>query len=185
MKTPSVILIAIGALLIGAVGGYLMGNLLNNTKEEKSYINTQETESTSEGLKNTKGFGGDEPLTSDETMHIAGRVTTSGPSGISGSGSGGSNRKSSDIYKVVSRITSSAKTKYETPLHSNPNLKGTIIIRFTIEMNGSVSSSSIVSNDTGDPSFGNEIMSLIRHLNFGSTDRGNTVVVVPFTFSKE
>jgi len=131
------------------------------------------------------GGGGGGPVTSGENLRRGGRVSASGPSGISGSGSGGSNRKSSDIYKVVSRITGSAKTKYETRLRSNPNLKGTISIRFTIGKDGGVTSSSISSNTTGDPSFGNEIMSLIRRLNFGPTDKGDTTVVYPFTFSKE
>lgn len=129
------------------------------------------------------GGGGGGPASTD--IRRGGRVSASGPSGVSGSGSGGSNRKSSDIYKVVSRITGGIKSKYETRLRSNPNLKGTVSVRFTIAKSGSVSSASIVSNSTGDPSLGNDIVAMIKRLNFGATDKGDTTVVYPFSFSKE
>jgi TonB family protein len=188
MRTPFIILIAVVALLLGLIYGYFLRGLINDEKDETK-SQTEDIQSDNQKLleleKDKENLTNTIIETSEASSGIKGRISTSGPSSIKGSGSGGTNRKSSDIFKVINRITGNAQCKYETRLRSNPNLKGTITIRFTIEMDGSVSSSSIASNTTGDPSFGMEIMSLIRRLNFSSTDRGNVVVVVPFTFSKD
>ncbi len=188
MKTPFIILITVLALLLGLVCGYFLRGFVNAEKDTTK-AQTEDIQSDNQKLlehsKDKENLADTNIETSEASSWIKGRISTSEPSSIKGSGSGGTNRKSSDISKVINRINGSAKCKYETRLRSNPNLKGTIIIRFTIEMDGTVSSSSIASSTTGDPLFGNEIMSLIRRLDFGSTDKGNVVVVVPFTFSKE
>jgi TonB family protein len=93
------------------------------------------------------------------------------------------NRTSDHIYKVMQKLTDDAKTEYLANLAFNPMLSGTITYRFVIAKNGTVINASIVKDTTGDAVLGNMILALIENLDFGPSDREETHVVYPFSFS--
>jgi TonB family protein len=93
------------------------------------------------------------------------------------------NRSQDHIYSVMQKLTDDAKTEYLANLAFNPTLTGTITYRFVIAKDGSVSNASIVKDTTGDGVLGNMILALIEELDFGPSDREETHVVYPFSFS--
>ncbi len=93
------------------------------------------------------------------------------------------NRTSDHIYRVMQQLTDDAKTEYLANLAYNPTLTGNITYRFVIAKDGTVINASIVRDTTGDAVLGNMILALIEGLDFGPSDREETHVVYPFSFS--
>lgn len=96
------------------------------------------------------GGGGLEART---TTRIASPIEGIGPAGGSGSRTGASNRASrsrEEIEVVFDRNKGAIFALYNRALRQNPALQGKLVLRLTIEPDGTVSSCDVISSELGD-----------------------------------
>jgi hypothetical protein len=89
-------------------------------------------------------------------------------------------RDQQEIVKTIQRRIGGVQHCYERKLKRNPDLKGKIVIRFTIHPGGKVIDAKVVENTTGDPELGECIAAQIKAIRFPQTEGGETVVTYPF-----
>jgi outer membrane biosynthesis protein TonB len=87
------------------------------------------------------------------------------------------------IARIVRARLRSIQMCYERELKRNPNLAGKISIEFTIETNGRVSDTYVVSNSMNNQAVANCIQSRIRTWVFPRPKGGSVTVAYPFIFS--
>lgn len=87
------------------------------------------------------------------------------------------------IRRVVRRNESQVRFCYEQALHSNPDLRGRVEIRFLIAPTGAVQSSVVAKSEVGNQ-VGNCIAQAVRRWTFPAPEGGGIVsVTYPWTFS--
>lgn len=104
---------------------------------------------------------------------------------IEGGNSGIAGRNQGDIQGVVLRHNKSIQYCYERQLKRNPNLRGKIVVRFTITPQGSVTDVKIVSSDLNNRKVEQCVINRIRRWNdFGQVDasKGSTTIRQAYTF---
>lgn len=93
-------------------------------------------------------------------------------------------RSSDSIKEVVSAQRGSIDFLFKKALRSNPTLKGTMVVEFTIAENGDVTGGRIVSSTIKEPSFEDQVLKRILTWKFPpQSNSGNTVVFYPVEFS--
>ncbi len=132
-------------------------------------------------------------------IHGLGKIDTGGGTGMHGSlgrkrarkvgkiriGAGRSTGfcKKGDIARVVRRRANSIRACYEQRLQVNPGLRGKITARWTIALNGRVSSATIASNSLGDGAVTSCILRVLRRMSFNKPEGGVCIVQWPFVFN--
>jgi hypothetical protein len=112
-----------------------------------------------------------------------GRATSSIAS-ISGSdrpkarGGPGASRTDEEIQIVFDRYKSSFYRLYNRELRNNPALKGQMVLRLTIEPDGSVSMCALQSSDMNAPDLAAQVVSRVRAMNFGAKEGVLAVTIV-------
>src|SRR5450432_135275 len=76
-----------------------------------------------------------------------------------------------------------ARSCYEHALRQNSMLAGHMSIQLTINQSGQVCSSNVASNELGDPSVANCVLSMMRGGSFPAPPKGCVVVAVPLNFT--
>ncbi|MFP2931551.1 TonB family protein, partial [Pyxidicoccus sp. 3LG] len=128
------------------------------------------------GEVGTQG-GGKVDLGQKKETAVQGRVQDSTP-----------DIESSDVDRnalaryVRSRLKS-IQACYEKELKRNPNLKGKVVVRFTIKTNGRVGDFEIEENTLGNEAVGSCIRTTIRGWTFPFKPDSDTGVSYPFVFS--
>lgn len=89
------------------------------------------------------------------------------------------------IERVVRRHSRGIRYCYEHELMNDPELAGRISVNWTIDLEGRVSSASIVENSMGNRDVEGCIMREVRRMRFDQPDGGMVVVTYPFTFRAE
>ena len=149
------------------------------------------------GFKGTGTGGGGEG--GYGRIHGLGKIDTGGGTGMHGSlgrkgvkkvgklkiGSGSSAGfcKKGDIARVVRRRASAIRACYEQRLQVNSSLRGKLTIRWTISMQGSVSSANAISNTVGDSATVNCVLRNVRRMRFPKPEGGICKVQWPFVFN--
>lgn len=87
------------------------------------------------------------------------------------------------LTRFVKARIKSLQSCYEKELKRNPNLKGKLVVRFTIRPNGRIGSIDIEENTLGNDAVGACIRSYIRTWAFPFKPDGEVPVVYPFVFS--
>ena len=134
---------------------------------------------------------------------VGGRGTGAGGGGISGMGIGravspiapitgadrpkarggpGSARTDEEIQIVFDRYKASFYRLYNRELRNNPALKGQMVLRLTIEPDGSVSMCVLQSTDMDAPDLATQVVSRVRTINFGAKDVPAVTIVYPIDF---
>lgn len=133
---------------------------------------------------------------------VGGHVTGAGGSGGAGIGSGGVGRAVSpiapitgadrpkarggpgpartdeEIQIVFDRYKASFYRLYNRELRNNPALKGQMVLRLTIEPDGSVSMCVLQSTDMDASDLATQVVSRVRTINFGAKDGVPTVTIM-------
>jgi len=91
--------------------------------------------------------------------------------------------KQSQIASVVKRRAGAIRACYEQRLQVDKDLKGKLTVRWTIQLDGSVSGVSSVANTVGDSATTNCVFRALRRMRFTKPDGGICVVQWPFVFS--
>src|SRR5881296_1846079 len=136
---------------------------------------------------------------------VSGRGTGAGGSGGGGIGSGtgravspiapitgadrpkarggpGPARTDEEIQIVFDRYKASFYRLYNRELRNNPALKGQMVLRLTIEPDGSVSMCVLQSTDMNAPDLATQVVGRVRTINFGAKDVPAVTIVYPIDF---
>jgi hypothetical protein len=113
----------------------------------------------------------------------------SGPGGPGGAGDGssahtgvGNARTDEEIQIVFDRHKASFYRLYHQQLRNDPTLKGQMVLRLTIEPDGSVSMCTLQSSDMKAPQLAAQVVDRVRAINFGAKDVQALTIVYPIDF---
>ncbi|HEX5648376.1 MAG TPA: AgmX/PglI C-terminal domain-containing protein [Steroidobacteraceae bacterium] len=144
--------------------------------------------SLSRGLGGSKGNGGG---------GMAGVQVTRASSAIGGGGGGASagaggdrphasgarpSRTDEEIQIVFDRYKASLYRLYNRELRNDPTLRGQMVLRLTIEPDGSVSMCVLQSSDMNAPGLSAQVVDRVRTINFGAKDVDAITIVYPIDF---
>jgi hypothetical protein len=87
-------------------------------------------------------------------------------------------RTDEEIQIVFDRYKASFYRLYNRELRNNPALKGQMVLRLTIEPDGSVSMCALQSSDMDAPDLAAQVVSRVRTINFGAKDGVPAVTIV-------
>jgi uncharacterized membrane protein YgcG len=90
----------------------------------------------------------------------------------------GASRTDEEIQIVFDRYKASFYRLYNRELRNNPALKGQMVLRLTIEPDGSVSMCALVSTDMDAPDLATQVVGRVRTINFGPKDGVQAVTIV-------
>lgn len=120
------------------------------------------------------------------------RVTraTSAIGGGNGSGAGrplagdgaGAGRTDEEIQIVFDRYKAALYRLYNRELRKDPTLRGQMILRLTIEPDGSVSICQLQSSDMNAPELSAQVLDRVRTFNFGAKDVPAITIIYPIDF---
>src|SRR6266566_7501323 len=97
-------------------------------------------------------------------------------------GGPGSARTDEEIQIVFDRYKASFYRLYNRELRNNPALKGQMVLRLTIEPDGSVSMCVLQSTDMDAPDLATQVVGRVRTINFGAKDVPAVTIVYPIDF---
>src|SRR6266852_1019326 len=97
-------------------------------------------------------------------------------------GGPGPARTDEEIQIVFDRYKASFYRLYNRELRNNPALKGQMVLRLTIEPDGSVSMCVLRSTDMDAPDLATQVVSRVRTINFGAKDVAAVTIVYPIDF---
>src|SRR2546428_281084 len=87
-------------------------------------------------------------------------------------------RTDEEIQIVFDRYKASFYRLYNRELRNNPALKGQMVLRLTIEPDGSVSMCALQSTDMDAPDLATQVVGRVRTINFGAKDGVPPVTIV-------
>jgi hypothetical protein len=90
----------------------------------------------------------------------------------------GPSRTDEEIQIVFDRYKASFYRLYNRELRNNPTLKGQMVLRLTIEPDGSVSMCALQSSDMDAPDLAVQVVSRVRSMNFGAKEGVLAVTIV-------
>src|SRR6267378_3287839 len=91
-------------------------------------------------------------------------------------------RTDEEIQIVFDRYKASFYRLYNRELRNNPALKGQMVLRLTIEPDGSVSMCVLQSTDMDAPDLATQVVGRVRTINFGAKDVPAVTIVYPIDF---
>jgi len=94
----------------------------------------------------------------------------------------GAARTDEEIQIVFDRYKASFYRLYNRELRNNPALKGQMVLRLTIEPDGSVSMCALQSSDMDAPDLATQVVGRVRTINFGAKDVPAVTIVYPIDF---
>jgi hypothetical protein len=93
-------------------------------------------------------------------------------------GGPGPARTDEEIQIVFDRYKASFYRLYNRELRNNPALKGQMVLRLTIEPDGSVSMCALQSSDMNAPDLATQVVSRVKTMNFGAKEGVLAVTIV-------
>ncbi len=93
-------------------------------------------------------------------------------------GGPGLSRTDEEIQIVFDRHKASFYRLYNRELRNNPALKGQMVLRLTIEPDGSVSMCALQSTDMDAPNLADQVVKRVRTINFGAKEGVQAVTIV-------
>jgi hypothetical protein len=93
-------------------------------------------------------------------------------------GGPGPSRTDEEIQIVFDRYKASFYRLYNRELRNNPALQGQMVLRLTIEPDGSVSMCALQSSDMDAPQLAAQVVNRVRTINFGAKDGVQAVTIV-------
>lgn len=121
---------------------------------------------------------------------VQGSALTRASSGIQATGAGnrplsggpGPSRTDEEIQIVFDRYKSSLYRLYNRELRRDPTLQGKMILRLTIEPNGSVSFCQLHSTDMDAPDLSAQVVDRVKTFDFGAKEVPAVTIVYPIDF---
>jgi len=107
---------------------------------------------------------------------------SAGGAGKGGGASAGGSRSREEIELVFDRNKGALYALYTRALRANPALQGKVVLRLTIQPNGSVSSVEIVSSELKDPDLESKLVARVRLFKFADKDVAPVTTTKPLDF---
>ncbi len=136
---------------------------------------------TSDMSRNTGGSG----IAGRNTTRVASPVAGIGQAGAGASRSGSSGKASrsrEEIELVFDKNKGAIFALYNRALRQDPSLEGKIVLRLTIDPNGTVSFCEVVSSELGDPDLERKLVQRIKLFRFESRDVEAITTTKPIDF---
>ena len=140
----------------------------------------------------SRGLGGPGGDGSGAGSGMAGVTTTRVGDSIGGSGGGGgrplaggsgvAGRTDEEIQIVFDRYKAALYRLYNRELRNDPTLRGQMVLRLTIEPNGTVSMLELQSTDMNAPNLVAQVIERVRTFDFGAKDVAPITIVYPIDF---
>ena len=127
-----------------------------------------------------RGMGGDGGLGVGRAVSPIAPIT--GADRPKARGGPGAARTDEEIQIVFDRYKASFYRLYNRELRNNPALKGQMVLRLTIEPDGSVSMCALQSSDMNAPDLAAQVVSRVRTINFGAKEVPAVTIVYPIDF---
>lgn len=121
------------------------------------------------------GMGGPGVQVARATSSIAGIGGGDRPKAHSGPGA---SRTDEEIQIVFDRYKSAFYRDYNRALRNNPTLQGKMVLRLTIEPDGTVSMCQLQSTDMDAPDLATQVVNRTKTINFGAKDGVQAVTIV-------
>ena len=129
------------------------------------------------------GDGGGQSIAGVETTRVASSIgSTAGPERPLSGGSASAGRTDEEIQIVFDRYKSSLYRLYNRELRKDPTLRGQMVLRLTIEPNGTVSMCELQSTDMNAPDLVQQVLERVRTFDFGAKDVPPITIVYPIDF---
>lgn len=116
------------------------------------------------------GSGGGPALAGVEVAQVASSIGTGGAADRPLSAGHAAGRTDEEIQIVFDRYKSALYRLYNRELRRDPTLRGQIVVRLTIEPDGSVSMCRVETSDMGAPDLAQQVIERIRGFDFGAKD---------------
>ncbi len=97
-------------------------------------------------------------------------------------GGPGASRTDEEIQIVFDRYKAAFYRLYNRELRKDPTLRGQMVLRLTIEPDGSVSMCKLQSSDMDAPDLATQVVDRVRTINFGAKDVEALTIVYPIDF---
>jgi outer membrane biosynthesis protein TonB len=98
-------------------------------------------------------------------------------------GAGGSaSRTDEEIQIVFDRYKASLYRLYNRELRKDPSLRGQMVLKLTIEPDGSVSMCAVQASDMNAPELSTQVVDRVRAINFGAKDVSTITILYPIDF---
>jgi hypothetical protein len=97
-------------------------------------------------------------------------------------GGPGASRTDEEIQIVFDKYKASFYRLYNRALRNDPTLKGQMVLRLTIEPDGSVSMCKLQSSDMNAPDLGEQVVNITKTINFGAKEVLAVTIVYPIDF---
>jgi hypothetical protein len=94
------------------------------------------------------------------------------------SGGPGLSRTDEEIQIVFDRYKASFYRLYNRELRNDPTLRGQMVLRLTIEPDGSVSMCKVQSSDMDAPDLATQVVNRVRTINFGAKDGVQALTII-------
>src|SRR5688572_6390826 len=94
----------------------------------------------------------------------------------------GNSRTDEEIQIVFDRYKASFYRLYNRELRNNPTLQGQMVLKLTIEPDGSVSMCVLQSSDMDAPELAGQVVDRVKTINFGAKDVQTVTIVYPIDF---
>jgi hypothetical protein len=97
-------------------------------------------------------------------------------------GGPGASRTDEEIQIVFDRYKASFYRLYNRALRNDPTLKGQMVLRLTIEPDGSVSMCKLQSSDMNAPDLAAQVVGIVKTINFGAKEVQAVTISYPIDF---
>jgi hypothetical protein len=97
-------------------------------------------------------------------------------------GGPGASRTDEEIQIVFDRYKASFYRLYNRALRNDPTLKGQMVLRLTIEPDGSVSMCKLQSSDMNAPDLADQVVKIVLTINFGAKEVQSVTISYPIDF---
>jgi outer membrane biosynthesis protein TonB len=133
------------------------------------------------------GGGGGPQMAGVTTTRVASSIGPAGGGGRAGgagegAGAGLAGRTDEEIQIVFDRHKAALYRFYNRELRNNPALRGQMVLRLTIEPDGSVSLCELQSTDMNAPALVQQVLDRVRTFDFGAKDVAAITIVYPIDF---
>ncbi len=91
-------------------------------------------------------------------------------------------RTDEEIQIVFDRYKAALYRMYNRELRKDPTLRGQMVLRLTIEPDGSVSMCALQSSDMGAPALADQVVERVKTFDFGAKDVGAMTIIYPIDF---
>jgi hypothetical protein len=137
----------------------------------------------SRGLAGERGTGAGGGMAGVALTRATSTIAGSGASDRPlGNGSANAGRTDEEIQIVFDRYKAALYRLYNRELRNDPTLRGQMVLRLTIEPDGSVSSCKLETTDMHAPLLADEVVDRVRTFDFGAKEVPAVTIVYPIDF---